>query len=500
MSEKNGQSENNETHNMHFQDMSGLIYTSRVDVEDVSLVVVQGPHQGQELRLTHELTTVGRNEWCDLPLPLDTWISGEHCEVWLEKDQVRVRDLQSRNGTFLGGYRVFEALLTPNVPLRLGETVLELRSHDRRSHIEVHHLDGSGHLVGRSQPMRKLFAWLSRLGKRDVTVLTTGETGTGKSLLARSLHEQSSRRDGPFVVVNCGALPAALIESELFGYEKGAFTGADKSYGGMFGAAHRGTLFLDEISSLPLDLQPKLLDVLERKRYRPLGSKEEKDTDFRLVSASLGSLSDAVKRGAFREDLYYRLAVVELKMPPLRERQEDLPLIAQRLLEQLVPDAEVHLNTAAIEKLQHYIWPGNIRELRNVLERTVTFLEDFTIRPEDIEVPDYESHTATTSVASTSDKVADDTKKPESLQVGDELEQGIKAVGEQSHRLVVALEDENGERVPLKKVLELCERMILRHQVRQTDGDVEQAAQQLQISKGWYYNRIKKYGLRKDKY
>ena len=172
-----------ETYTMQQEDMRGLIYSTCVDVDDVSLVVIDGPYQGVELHLKNEVTSIGRDDWCDLSLPLDTWVSGQHCEVWLEKGQVRVRDLNSRNGIFLGGHRVFEAFLTPNVPLKLGDTILELRSHKSSMQIEVHHLDASGHLVGCSQQMRKMFSLLPRLAQRDVTVLTSGETGTRKVIV-----------------------------------------------------------------------------------------------------------------------------------------------------------------------------------------------------------------------------------------------------------------------------------------------------------------------------
>lgn len=474
-----------ETHKMQKRDMRGLVYSTRVDVDDVSLVIVEGPHEGETLRLTQEVTNIGRYDWCDLSLPQDTWVSGQHCEVWLENDRVRVRDLDSRNGIFLAGHRVFDACLSAGGQFQLGETVIELRSNQARAQIEVKHLDQSGHLVGRSQGMRKLFVMLSRLANRDVNVLAAGETGTGKSVLARALHEQSHRRNGPFVVVNCGALPGNLIESELFGYEKGAFTGANQRHDGVFGLAQGGTLFLDEISSLPLELQPKLLDVLERKQYRRLGGKAEIDADFRLVSASLGSLAEEVKAGRFREDLYYRLAVVELYVPPLRERLEDIPLLAQHIVERISQDDEIHLNADAIKKLQRYIWPGNIRELRNILERTITFLDDFVIGPDDVDLPGWEE------VERTDDAMPNMASSSPSSATTVDVDQ------EQAHHLVLPLESPDGATTPLKQLLEQCERMVLQSQLENTKGDVEKAAEELQISKGWYYNRIKKYKLKK---
>ena len=198
--------------------------------------------------------------------------------------------------------------------------------------------------------MRKLFTMLERLGKRDVSVVFNGETGTGKTLIAEALHAQSHRQSGPFVVVNCGALPASLIEGALFGYEKGAFTGAQRAHAGYFEQAHGGTLFLDEIGEIPLELQPKLLTVLESHKVTRLGSTSEVATDFRLITATHKDLPLEIAEGRFREDLYYRLAPITVTVPPLRARREDITLLVQRLLDVVAP-GDIRLTAHAIRKL-----------------------------------------------------------------------------------------------------------------------------------------------------
>jgi DNA-binding NtrC family response regulator len=225
--------------------------------------------------------------------------------------------------------------------------------------------------------MRSIFAQLERVAKSESTVLLTGETGTGKEEAAQAVHEASDRAEGPFVVVDCGTVVQTLVESELFGHERGAFTGADRARGGAFEVAHGGTIFLDEIGELPLELQPRLLRVLERKRVRRLGGNEERAVDVRVVAATNRDLRSAANQGTFREDLYYRLAVVEIELPSLRTRPEDLPLLIDTLLERLDPEkkAEWLDRQALSQRLAGAAWPGNVRQLRNYLAQCVAFRE-----------------------------------------------------------------------------------------------------------------------------
>jgi DNA-binding NtrC family response regulator len=226
-----------------------------------------------------------------------------------------------------------------------------------------------GGLVGASLPMRRLYSLLEMLESSDVPVLIEGETGTGKELVARALHEKGLRSGKPFVVIDCGNLPVHLIESELFGHRKGAFTGAVDDHAGAFESSSGGTVFLDEIGELPLELQPKLLRVLETSQVRRLGHVGYEPVDFRIVAATKRSLADGVARGHFREDLFFRIAVVQIQLPPLRERPEDIPTLAAHLASQVAVGGEKRLDDATVEIFMHSEWPGNVRELRNAVQR-----------------------------------------------------------------------------------------------------------------------------------
>jgi two-component system, NtrC family, response regulator GlrR len=236
-----------------------------------------------------------------------------------------------------------------------------------------------GGLVGSSDKMQQLFDMLRRAAHCDATVLIQGETGTGKEVSAHSIHAESRRGDGPFIVVDCGAIPGQLLESELFGYEKGAFTGATGSRMGAFEAAHGGTVFLDEIGELGLDLQPKILRVLESRKIKRVGSNNYVPVDVRVVAATNRDLRDEVAAKRFRSDLYYRLAVLHIQLPALRERKSDLPQLVSAILSQLnVRDSAVTatlLSNEFIETLAGYRWPGNVRQLRNYVERRVALGE-----------------------------------------------------------------------------------------------------------------------------
>lgn len=245
-------------------------------------------------------------------------------------------------------------------------------------------------LVTVNPNMRRLLELADRVALRDVPVLLTGESGTGKELMARRLHRRSARRDGPFVAVNCAALPESLAESELFGHEKGAFTGADKDRPGRFEEANGGTLFLDEIGDLPLALQAKLLRVLEDGLVRRVGGRRDIPVSVRVVAATNRDLTQAMEAGQFRRDLYYRLAVVRIELPPLRQRKGDISALARHFLLSLaarhgLPAGE--LSPEALEALENYAWPGNVRELRNVLERALVVRAGGVIRREDLDLP-----------------------------------------------------------------------------------------------------------------
>jgi len=250
-----------------------------------------------------------------------------------------------------------------------------LREENRRLKQAVEQRFGFDSIIGRSPALRRVFEQVRAVAESDAAVLLIGESGTGKELVARAIHHNSARRDGPFVAVNCAAIPETLLESELFGHEKGAFTGADRKRRGLFAEASGGTIFLDEIGDIALSLQAKLLRVLQDKAVRPVGGSQEVQLDLRVVSATNRDLAARVAEGQFREDLYYRLAVIPVRLPSLRERPEDIPLLAAHFLKRAAASLRKPLESyddEAMDWLLQHRWPGNVRELENVVERAAT--------------------------------------------------------------------------------------------------------------------------------
>src|SRR5689334_8614208 len=239
---------------------------------------------------------------------------------------------------------------------------------------ELRRLTGLDNIIGQSPKMREIFDMIQTVAPQTSRVLITGESGTGKELVARAIHENSQRAQAPFITINCGAFPETLLESELFGYMKGAFTGAAENRQGLFQAAHGGTLFMDEIGNMSLTMQVKLYRVLQEGKVRPVGSNEESDVDVRIIAATNKNFEKEIAEGRFREDLYYRLSVIPIQLPALRERREDIPLLARHFLESFRKTMEKHIegiSPEAMSKLEAYEWPGNVRELENTMERAV---------------------------------------------------------------------------------------------------------------------------------
>jgi DNA-binding NtrC family response regulator len=264
---------------------------------------------------------------------------------------------------------------------------LELKALQSRNRLlteEVDRLTGTEGMETVSSAMRELLRTALRAADSEATILVTGESGTGKEVLARLIHRNSHRRDLPLVTVNCAAIPPTLIESELFGHVKGAFTGAVASRKGRFQSASPGTLFLDEIGELALDMQAKLLRVIQEREVEPVGSDRRAKVDVRIIAATNRDLQEAIRQGEFREDLYYRIGVIPLHIPPLRERPEDIPLLARHFLKKFDAPPEVDFSEEAMEKVQRYSWPGNIRELQNLVERCVILRRDAIIEEDDL--------------------------------------------------------------------------------------------------------------------
>ena len=348
------------------------------------LTVVAGPDTGLARDFEANVIRVGARRGADLVLT-DGKVSRTHFEIRLDPQGYRVRDLESTNGTFVSGLRITDVYVPPGASIYVGDSRLRFDPLDDSVEVALSKADRFGEMVGRSVVMRELFARLATVAPTDATVLVTGETGTGKELVAAALHEHSLRKDGPFVVLDCGAIPANLMESEAFGHERGAFTGATSAHAGAFERADGGTLFLDEIGELPLEMQPKLLRALERKEIRRVGGARMQQVNIRVVAATNRDLAVEVNKGRFREDLYYRLAVAHLAVPPLRERREDIPLLVEHILAGLPDGRERGPRPETIELMKRHEWPGNVRELRNVLERAVLFRQ--SVREPSVVVP-----------------------------------------------------------------------------------------------------------------
>lgn len=340
------------------------------DLDSVQVRVVSGSNRGASVELTSEFPClIGTSPEATLPLT-DRAVSRLHLELTLADGRVRARDLNSTNGSFVDGRRIDAVDVLPGSIMRVGETELEVVAQDAQSRLPPSEATAFGGLRGRSHRMRVVFTLLERAARTDATVLITGETGTGKEVAAEAIHRNSRRRDGPFVVVDCASIPANLIESDLFGHVKGAFTHAQSDRTGAFVEADGGTVFLDELGELPLELQPRLLRVLETQQVKPVGSNLFRKTDVRVVAATNRSLEDDVRAQKFRSDLYFRLAVVRVRLPALRERREDVPLLVRHFTEQL--GAELKLEKGVMAQLMGHSWPGNVRELRNVVHQAAT--------------------------------------------------------------------------------------------------------------------------------
>ena len=403
-----------------------------------------GPERSLVLGLPH--VRIGAGSANDVVLD-DPHASRFHCELRKSDEGWVLRDLGSLNGTRVGEVAIKEGLLHSGATITIGETRIRFLADDGRAEeiaVSPHHAFGD--VVGRSVRMREVFGVLERIAPTDLTVLVGGETGSGKDVIARAIHKSSTRAKGPFVVFDCAAVAPNLIESELFGHVKGAFTGADANREGAFERAHTGTLFLDEIGELSLDLQPKLLRALEQRRVKAVGGQKEIPVDVRIIAATHRNLEQKVKEGAFRQDLFFRLSVVTVQVPPLRHRVEDLPLLVEKLL--VDSGKPVGISPETMKILESYDWPGNVRELKNVIE----------------------------SAAAVCD--------------GDQIEPRHLMFFKPRRR------DPTMEKLPLAgKTLESIERNAIQQTLEQCGGNKTRAAKQLGISPSTLYEKVKKYKL-----
>ncbi len=329
---------------------------------------------------------IGTHSSNDLVLA-DPSVSRFHCKLTSDEAGWRVQDNGSLNGTELNGVRVRDADLGNEGALALGDCLLQVRPLEGAGPESASDLPACvsfGALTGTSVPMRKLFAYLEKVAASDINVLIEGESGTGKEVVASEIFQRGPRADRAFVIVDCGAISPSLVESELFGHVRGAFTGADRDWVGAFEAANGGTVFLDEIGELPLELQPKLLRALEARAIRRVGETRARKVDVRVIAATNRDLEREVNRGRFREDLYFRLAVMMVRVPPLRDRVDDIPGLVRSFLASLgvgPSDPRDVFSPRVLASLADHDWPGNVRELRNYVERSVVLQEALPAAP-----------------------------------------------------------------------------------------------------------------------
>jgi DNA-binding NtrC family response regulator len=338
----------------------------------LTLVVVNDGGQPTSRTVVHEaeVCRIGTHPSNDLTLE-DPAVSRFHCRLVLDTDGWRVEDSGSLNGTRLQDLRVYDAALPPEATLSIGNSLVLIRSTEASGKTLVPMMPNFGALTGTGRVMRKLFALLEKVAMSDINVFIHGESGTGKELVATEIVQRGVRADKPFVVVDCGAISPNLVESELFGHVRGAFTGADRERIGAFEAADGGTVFLDEIGELPLSVQPKLLRALEQREIRRVGETHVRKVNVRVISATNRDLEREVNKGSFRGDLYFRIAVISVRVPSLRERTEDLPFLIRSFLAAIGASDSEHLFQPLMEELGNHEWPGNVRELRNYVERSV---------------------------------------------------------------------------------------------------------------------------------
>ena len=330
-------------------------------------------------KLDRPVFRIGSHVSNDLAPP-DPTISKHHLEVTVVPEGYRLVDLGSSNGTWLGDVRLGELTVDEALELRIGESTLLFRPDLFEVEVPASPASNFFSLVGRSVVMRELFQALAQVAATDSPVLLEGDAGTGKELAAHAIHSASRRAGGPFIVVDCAALIGSLVESELFGHVRGAFTGADNDRIGLLEAANGGTVFLDRVNELPLALQAKLPGVLERHVVQPVGTRTRRRLDVRVIASSRSNLAREVNEGRFRADLFYRLSVIRVSLPPLSARLDDLPLLVASFLDDArargVPDVPPELPSVVMARLASQPWPGNVRELRNAIERALLGLPE----------------------------------------------------------------------------------------------------------------------------
>jgi len=438
-------------------DRGGRLASLKTPVFSVEVIV--GPDTGTSAEALEGRLTMGSSDGVSLKLA-DPTVSRFHAELEATEAGLVLRDLGSTNGTRVAGVAVREVVLHKDAEIRLGKSKLRLRLGGGHCDVTTSEQTSFGRLIGASATMRRIYTVLERAAPTTAPVLISGESGTGKELAARAIHDASDRRDQAFEVVDCGGLPPTLIESELFGHEKGAFTNAMFERAGAFERADGGTLFLDELGELPLELQPKLLRALGEREIRRIGARETRAVDVRVVAATNRDLRREINTGTFRADVYYRLAVIQVQLPPLRERLDDLSLLVHSLLERIADDRrmESHFepDQALIDSLKSHHWPGNVRELRNYLEQLVI------------------------------------------LRIPPELPGGAQSSAS-AHGIEFSDLGDLPLRTAKQQLIERFERSYLANLLDATDGNVAEAARRAGVDRGTLFRTIRRHGMKVER-
>ena len=418
-------------------------------VKGIRAEVVGGPDKGKQVACTDGSLTVGSAEGNDLVLA-DPTVSRIHVTLGRRDDRILVTDHGSTNATQVGPAEIRGATMAveTGTTLRLGRT--RLRLEDGEVVMVDDGPDQLGELRARDPQMRLLMAKIGRIAESEVPVLVSGESGTGKELIARAIHDQSDRREQPFVTVDCAALTPSLLESELFGHERGAFTGAERQHIGACERSSGGTLFLDEVGELPLGMQSTLLGVLERHRIRRLGGRDEIPLDLRVIAATNRDLRAEVNHGSFRLDLFYRIAVVRLDVMPLRDRPRDIPMLIEHFITQAGRSgaAEELFDAETLERLRNHPWPGNVRELRNVVLGALALGEAPTL--------------------------------------------GGHAPEESAEASLLDLSFRDAKR----QAVDAFERRYLRHNLDQSEGNIRETARRTRMDRSYLMELMKRHGMR----
>jgi DNA-binding NtrC family response regulator len=417
----------------------------------LSLVAVSGPDRGRKLELTVGTHVVGKSAGCALVLT-DGAVSRRHLEIVVTSDAAVARDLGSRNGSFFHGARFSELAIGAGALIAIGDTELKVVSVAEHAPLGASQADQFGGLIGSSLRMREVYAVLERIAPSDIAVLIEGETGTGKELVAEAIHQASPRANKPFVVCDLAAAATSLLESELFGHVRGAFTGADGDRAGAFTQADGGTIFIDEVGEVELAAQPRLLRALEQRKVKPVGAQAYRPVNVRVIAATHRDLRAEVAAGRFRADLYHRLAIVRVTLPALRDRKEDLP----RLVSHFLSERSIDVPQETLRLLAEYDWPGNVRELRNVIDRACSLLGD--------------SRTLSAALLGLSESIP----------------------------LAAATADGAGDgyREAKDRLLAVWERQFVLEILRRAGGNVSLAAREGKIDRGYLHRLMKKHGIR----